>query len=99
MRGFEMVGVDAAGFVRLATDALRERGLADMVSVRQDGRELVVSLSRMGTSEVRFTLDPTDGGFRATPSAERISPFHAPFVGAFESGFADVLARLGARVV
>ena len=99
MRGFEVESIDVDTFVRRAAEALAQRDLDGVVAVARDGDELVITLSRMATSELRFAVAPLDSGFRATPVSQRISPLHSPFLGMFEQGFADVLTRLGARVI
>jgi len=98
VRAFEVDGMNAEEFVQRAGAALAQRDLGDVVSVTREDEELVITLTRMGTSELRFTIESLPDGFRATPGEQRISPFHAPFLGAFEQGFADVLAHLGARL-
>jgi len=99
VRGFEIESIDVDTFVRRAAEALAQRGLDGVVAVARDGAELVITLSKMATSELRFAVEPLESGFRATPASQHISPLHSPFLGMFEQGFADVLTRLGARVV
>ncbi len=78
---------------------LAERGFADIASVRLAGDKLVVRFSRLGTSELRFTVREHDGGFLAEFLDARVAPLHAPFRAAFEGRFEEVLDRVGARLL
>ena len=78
---------------------LADRGLADHVSLRREGDELVVGFRWMGSSELRYRISENQAGFRAEPSGEKISPFHSPFRQQFEDRFEKVVDAVGARIV
>ena len=78
---------------------LADRGLADHVSLRREGDELVVGFRWMGSSELRYRISENQAGFRAEPSGEKISPFHSPFRQQSEDWFEKVVDAVGARVV
>jgi hypothetical protein len=99
MRAFEFNDASLAEFIEKARGALSASGLAEHVRLRRDGDELVVDFSWMGTSELRYRLTLKEGGFRAEPSGEKISPFHLPFRQQFEDRFEKVVGAVGARVV
>jgi hypothetical protein len=99
MRGFEFDDRTPEEFVERVRDALSANGLAEHVSLRCDGGELVVVFRWVGTSELRYRLSEYEAGYRAEPSGEKISPFHSPFRGQFEDRFEKVVGAVGARVV
>ena len=99
MRAFEFGGGTPAVFVERVRGVLADRGLADHVSLRREGDELVVGFRWMGSSELRYRISENQAGFRAEPSGEKISPFHSPFRQQFEDRFEKVVDAVGARVV
>ena len=99
MRAFEFGGGTPAEFVERVQGVLADRGLADHVSLRREGDELVVGFRWMGSSELRYRISENQTGFRAEPSGEKISPFHSPFRQQFEDRFEKVVDAVGARVV
>lgn len=99
MRRFEVPTGTPDEFVVRVTRELAERGLGRHVDLRLDGTELEVRFHWMGTSVLRYLLQPADGGFKADLNGERLSPLHAGFRHAFEERFDQVLAKVGARTV
>ena len=99
MKAFEFDGGAPAEFVGRVQSVLAERGLADHVNLHHEGGELVVTFRWMGRSELRYRILQTEGGFKAEPSGESISPFHSPFRQQFEDRFEKVVGAVGARVV
>jgi len=99
MKAFEFDGGAPAEFVERVQGVLVERELAGIVSLRCEGDELVVGFKWMGSSELRYRITENEAGFRADPSGERMSPFHAPFRQQFEDRFEKVVGAVGARVV
>ena len=99
MRSFEVNDGAPGDFVGRVRSALEERGLNDLVKVTAEDGELVMRLRWMGSSVLRYQLSPTEGGFRADPAGERISPFHAPFRQRFVERLDQVLDAVGATSV
>ena len=99
VKAFEFHGGTPAEFVERVRGFLADRGLADNVSLRREGDELVVGFRWMGSSELRYRISENDTGFRAEPSGENISPFHSPFRQQFEDRFEKVVHAVGAKVV
>ncbi len=95
MRTFHVPGMTPAEFVERARGALADHGLAGNVSLELRGRELVVRLTHMGSSELRYALAPGDHGFSARLVGERVALLHAPFRGVFDEKFAEIIARVG----
>jgi hypothetical protein len=99
MKAFEFDGGGADEFVERVQRVLIDRGLADFVNLRCEGDELVVGFKWMGSSELRYRISENEAGFRADPTGEKMSPFHAPFRQQFEDRFEKVVGAVGARVV
>jgi hypothetical protein len=99
MQPFEFTQGAPETFIAEARKALRQIGFDDIVSLRYEAGELVVVFSRLGTSELRFTITPLATGFRSVLRTSRISPFHAAFREGFERKFAEVVTRTGARLL
>ena len=65
MDAFEVDHGSPAVFVDQVGRVLAERGLSNYVDLRLDGDELLVRFRWMGSSELRYGLTVTNGGFRA----------------------------------
>ena len=98
MRVFEVADASPEDFVDRVAAMILTRGLAEYVSVALEGDQLLVSFRWMGTSRLHYRLEPAAGGFRATLTATRLAPVHAPFRGRFEGQLESVLSELGARL-
>ncbi len=99
MRSFSVAHSSPHSFVERVRSILAEKGLDDIVSVQLAGGTLVVRFSRLGTSELRFAVKESDDGFAAEFLGLRVAPLHAPFRGAFEARFEEVLDGVGARLL
>jgi hypothetical protein len=97
VKAFELTEGTPEDFVGRVTRSLAERGLDEYVSVRVDGAGLVARFRWMGTTELRYQLQQTAQGFKATLVDERVSPLHTAFRASFEEKFDQVLEAVGAR--
>ena len=98
MRSFRVPGMTPGEFVDRARAALADHGLAGNVALELRGDELVVRLTHMGTTRLRYTLAEDGDGFSARLTEERIALLHAPFREAFDRKFGDIIARVGGSV-
>ena len=98
MNAFEFDDGSISDFIARVRRELSGRDLADVVTVRQDGGELVVTFHWIGSSELRYLVTERPGGFAAELIGEKVSPFHAPFRQSFEDRFEQVVGGVGARV-
>lgn len=98
MRSFTVPSLTPDDFVAKVRAALAGRELGELVSLQRAGDELVVRFERMGTTELRYEIEPGDDGFVAKLRSERVAPLHTPFRSTFEEKLAQVLARVGASV-
>src|SRR5688572_15341853 len=63
MKAFDVTSKTPADFLASIEAALKGRSLGDIVSMRRDGKDVVITFSRLGTSEVRYSVNERDGGF------------------------------------
>ena len=99
MKSFEVASGSPSEFVARVRDELSEHGLSRYVEVRGDETGLVVTFRWMGSTELRYRVEPGDDGFRAVLNGQSVSPFHAPFRQKFDEQFDRVLEKVGARTV
>jgi hypothetical protein len=97
MKSFAVASGSPAEFIDRVRRELAERGLDRFAELAGDDSMLVVRFRWMGTTELRYRLEPADGGFSAVLDRQSVSPFHAPFRQSFDERFDDVLARVGAK--
>ncbi len=99
MRDFEVECASPQVFVERADRALKERGYADVVSLRLDGGGLWVWFDKMGRTELIYRIETMQSSFVARLERKRVAPFHAPFVAVFESQFETVIQEAGGRLL
>ncbi len=96
MRRFTVADGDPAGFVERVREALTGRSLGELARIELEAGQIVVRFSRFGTTELRYDVSETGGGFEATLASEQVAPFHAPFRAEFEGKFEEIMRQLGA---
>ena len=99
MRAFAVSEGTPVDFVERVSAVLAERGLDKYVSLRLENLDLVARFRWMGTTELRYRLEPRQNGFHADLVSERISPLHAPFRQRFEERFDVILEQVGAEAI
>src|SRR6478609_5505847 len=98
MNTFEVANQGADAFVDAIQKALGSRKLGDFVAFEKRGDAIVLLFTRLGTSEIHFTVTPVGSGFRAKSSSEKIAFAHRAFRGEFESRVVRLLEKAGAKV-
>ena len=98
VKAFNFDGGSCDDFINRVRGVLADHGLSDYVNLHRDGDELVVGFRWMGSSELRYIVTEKEAGFRAEPSGERLSPFHAPFRQRFDDRFEKVIGEVGATI-
>ncbi len=96
MHPFHVADMSPEAFVEKVRQDLAQRGLEEYVSVRREDEELVIRVSWMGRSVLRYHLHADGRGFRAEPGGHRVAPLHQAFVDTFEDRFEHVLEKVGA---
>jgi hypothetical protein len=97
IHAFEVVGMTPERFLEAVRGALARADLPARVDARLEGEQMVVRLSRLGTTVLRYDLVRSDGGFRADMVSERVAPLHAPFRAGYRDAMAHLLREVGAR--
>ena len=64
-----------------------------------DGDEIVVRISWLGTTELRYQVQEGAEGFSANLQRQRVAPLHGAFQRKFEERFEAILAKVGARLL
>lgn len=99
MKSFEVSDCGVDEFVRRLTGALENRELGKIVSFKKEGNAMVVTISKLGTTEQRYKIDPLGAqGFRGTLANEKLALAHRPFKSEFESKIVSAMEKLGAKV-
>jgi hypothetical protein len=99
VKSFEVDQGTPSQFIDRVRRELSERGLNQFVELDGGDDELVVRFRWMGSTELRYRLEPVGPGFRAALTGEKVSPLHAPFRQRFDDRLDQVLAKVGARTV
>ena len=78
MRDFRVTGLSPSDFVSAAAAALAAKGYDHAVRILLDGGDLIVRISMMGTTELRYLIDEDGDRFTARLGRHRVASFHAP---------------------
>jgi hypothetical protein len=97
VKSFAVTSGSPAEFIDRVRREFAERGLNRFAELAGDDSQLVVRFRWMGTTELRYRLEPAGSGFLAFLDHESVSPFHAPFRQSFDERFDQVLAKVGAQ--
>ncbi len=101
MKSFEVSeSTTVAQFIEKVRLSIKDRSIGEIVSLKETGNQIVVTIQKLGTSEMRFNVKSNaSGGFLATFESEKIAFAHKPFRGDVEGKLAQVLESLGAKTV
>ena len=95
MRSFEVPNGTPAEFVERVRSELGET-LKNYVELSGGDDRIVVRFRWMGTTELRYRVEPSGNGFRAVLTDESVSPMHMAFRSSFDDRLDSFLAKLGA---
>jgi hypothetical protein len=96
---FRVAGLSPEEFVDAAQRVLPDLDLGARVRIGLEGDELVVRVSRLGQTELRYTLARQGGGFVARLRHQRVAPLHRAFQRHSEQVLSQILERVvGPRV-
>lgn len=99
MKSFEHASVSADEFVQKVKAVIANRELGKMTTIAKAGDEIVVTISKMGTTEIRYAVAAVGSGFKAHLSNEKIAFAHRPFRADIEGKLQSVMEKLGAKCV
>lgn len=97
MQSFDVDSGSPEAFTLRMREAMVGRALGSIATVTVACDELVLTVSRLGTSEVRFRTTPSGTGFRAVRSGEKIALPHRPFREEMERKLEGVVRKAGGR--
>ena len=85
-------------FIKKVTESLSQRELGKIASVSLNGENVIITFSKLGKSEVIYSLKNLSEGFQCIYKSEKISLTHKVFRSDIESKLTKVLESNGAKV-
>ena len=98
IKSFSVQTGSANEFVKKVADSLTGRELGKIASVTLDGETVVITFSKLGKSEVIYSLNNDTSGFKCVHKSEKISFAHKAFRSDIEDKLSKVLELNGAKV-
>jgi hypothetical protein len=98
IKSFLVHSGSAYDFVKKVTDSLMGRELGKIASLSLSGENLIITFSKLGRSEVIFSLNKNENGFQCIHKSEKISFTHKAFRSDIEGKLSKVLELNGAKV-
>ena len=99
MKTFEVSeNLTVSQFLDRVKNAISGRSLGDIVTIKETDGKILVTIQKLGTSELQFQVQKKDaGGFLATLSGEKIAFTHKPLRKDVEGKLQKLLESLGAK--
>lgn len=98
IKSFSVNKVSVDEFIKKVADSLSQRELGKIASVSLHGENIIITFSKLGKSEVVYTLKNFTEGFQCIHKSEKISLTHKAFRSEMESKLTRVLESNGAQV-
>jgi hypothetical protein len=98
IRSFQVKNSTPQEFIAKITQALSGRDLGKIVSMTATENQVNITFSKLGKSEVIFSLAKENADFSCTHQSEKIALTHKALRGDIESKLAKVLESAGASV-
>ncbi len=98
IKSFSVSKYSVNDFITKVTKALSERELGKIANVSLNGENVIITFSKLGKSEVIYSLKNSTEGFQCIHKSEKISLTHKAFRSDIESKLAKVLEANGAQV-
>jgi hypothetical protein len=90
--------LDPNAIIQKLQDALGGRELGKMVNFDMAGGEMVVTISKLGTSTLHFKLDKTPAGCHFALTKEKIALTHKALKNEVTSKIVKVIQKAGGQV-
>lgn len=90
---------DSKKIIAKIKDTMGDRPLGQMVDFSQDGTDIVVTISKMGTSKLIFAHKSAGEGSELTLSSEKIALTHKAFKDEVKEKIIAVIQKAGGTVV
>ncbi|MEN9529234.1 MAG: hypothetical protein RI932_1107 [Pseudomonadota bacterium] len=97
MKAFENKNLSIQDFVKKVESALEGRDLGQIARFKLQGSELLVIFSKLGTTELKYKIDPDGSGFKASLVSEKVALTHRPLKADITARLARVMEREGAQ--
>lgn len=91
-------GKDAQGVLQSIRQALTGRKLGEISTLKLSGATLTVTISKVGTSVLTFTLAPSGADTLAELTGEKLALAHRPFRGEVQDKVFRLVERAGGIV-
>lgn len=98
IKSFSVNSGSANDFVKKVTDSLSGRELGKIASVTLLGENVIITFSKLGKSEVIYSLNKNETGFQCVHKSEQISFTHKAFRSNIEGKLSKILELNGANV-
>jgi|GEM_PF-591579 len=98
MKSIQTEGMNTQDFVDKMKGALEGREIGKIVSFRATASEIVVVFSKLGTTEITYSVAPAGTGFMATLKNEKVAFAHKPFRTDMEAKLMHIMKKIGAKV-
>ena len=79
-------------------EAMGGRSLAEIVDFSMTSNQLVVTISKMGTSKLEFSESETDSGYTYTLTKEKIALTHKAFKDEVTKKILSVVEKAGGKI-
>ncbi|MFY7928877.1 MAG: hypothetical protein ACOVS5_08385 [Oligoflexus sp.] len=89
---------DPQAIISRLQEIMGDRELGKMVQFEMVGGEMVVKISKLGTSTLHFTCTPGDKGCHFSLAKEKIALAHKPLKGEVTSKIIKVIEKAGGVV-
>ena len=99
IKSFTVVNnIEPANFIKKVVDALSGRELGKIANMSLAENEIMLSFSKLGKSEIIYSVTKVENGFTCNQKSEKIALIHRPMRKEMEEKFAKVLEDVGAKI-
>ena len=97
MKSFEVASTSSDDFLKQVVETIAGRELGNITTLSKLGNEIIVTISKLGTTELKYALENSGAGFKASLKSEKIAFAHRPFRADIEGKLQRVMEKLGAK--
>lgn len=98
IKSFSMDDANIQDFVQQVTTSLAGRELGKLASMNVAGQNLTIVFSKLGKSELVYSVEHLGRGFKCVHRSEKIALTHKPLRSEIESKLSKLLENSGASV-
>ena len=93
IKSFSVSNFSVSEFIKKVSDSLSQRELGKIASVSLNGENVIITFSKLGKSEVVYTLKNLPEGFECIHKSEKISLTHKLFDRILNQNFQKFLSQ------